>query len=123
MWEWRRPHLDVVVLIEGEAVVDAGGQHDHVALAAVDADPTVLRVPDIKVSCAPRHRLHMRAAHVNAVEHARRVHLASAAAAAAGGVPQPVGKSSDASKTEGCLGYHLGRVLSEGMRDRCGLRQ
>lgn len=67
MWERRQPHLDVVVLIEGEAVVDASGQHDHVALAAVDADPPVLRVPDIKVSCAQRHRMHMCAARVNAV--------------------------------------------------------
>lgn len=44
-------HLDVVALVEREAVVDALWQHNHVALAAVDADPPVVMVPHIKVSC------------------------------------------------------------------------
>ena len=47
----RKQHLDVVVLIECESVVDSCGQHDHVPFPAVDADPAVLRVPNIKVTC------------------------------------------------------------------------
>lgn len=53
-WQWhcpaRRPDLDVVVLVECEAMIDAGRQHDHVTLLAVDADPPVLRVTDIKIA-------------------------------------------------------------------------
>jgi len=45
-----RPDLDVVVLVECEAMIDAGRQHDHVTLLAVDADPPVLRVTDIKIA-------------------------------------------------------------------------
>ncbi len=36
-------------LVQGEAVVDAGRQSDQVPLAQVDADPSVLLVPHIKV--------------------------------------------------------------------------
>lgn len=44
-------HLDVIAGIQGEAVVDALRKHDHISLLAVDADPFVLGIPHIKISC------------------------------------------------------------------------
>ena len=49
----HRACLDVVVLVQGESMVDALRQHDHVALAAADADPALLLVPHVKIACTP----------------------------------------------------------------------
>jgi hypothetical protein len=43
------PHLDVVLVIEREAVVDALWQHDHITLLALDTDPPVLGISHIKI--------------------------------------------------------------------------
>lgn len=45
------PHLDVVVCVECEPVVDALRQHYQVTLATPDADPAVIQVTHIKVAC------------------------------------------------------------------------
>lgn len=39
-------------LVQGEAVVDAGRQGDHVPLSHGNADPSVLLVPDVEVAPA-----------------------------------------------------------------------
>jgi hypothetical protein len=44
--------LDKVVLIDGEAVIDAGGQDDEVALLDAEADPLVVARAHIKVAGA-----------------------------------------------------------------------
>jgi hypothetical protein len=44
-------HLDVVLCVEGEAVADAFRQHNHVTLATLDADPTVIHVTHVKITC------------------------------------------------------------------------
>lgn len=45
-----RPHLDVVVLIQREAVVDALWDDNQVSLVAQDPNPAVLQVPHVKVT-------------------------------------------------------------------------
>lgn len=44
-------HLDVVVAVQSEPVVDALWEHNHVPLSAVYSDPPVVKVPHIKVPC------------------------------------------------------------------------
>lgn len=46
----RQHHLDVVIAVQSEAVVDAFRQDNHVPLLAVDPDPLVIKVPHIKIS-------------------------------------------------------------------------
>ena len=46
-------NLDVVVGIEGETVVYSGWKHNHVTLFAIDPDPLLVLVTDVKVPCTP----------------------------------------------------------------------
>lgn len=48
------PYLDVVILIQREAVVDPLWDNDQVPLVAQNPDPSVLKVPHVKVACRRR---------------------------------------------------------------------
>ena len=52
--------LDVVSRIEREAVIHALGQHNHIALSTVDADPAIILISDVEVSTAEhqKRRIH-----------------------------------------------------------------
>jgi len=44
--------LDIILRVEGKAVIDPFRQHDQIVLLNLDADPTVLPVPDVEVAGA-----------------------------------------------------------------------
>jgi hypothetical protein len=44
-------HLDVVVCVQCEPMVDALWQHDHVALVALYSNPPVVLVSNVEVAC------------------------------------------------------------------------
>lgn len=46
----RIGHLDIVFVIQGKAVVDAGGQSDHVAFIHLDPYPTLILSPHVKIT-------------------------------------------------------------------------
>lgn len=45
-------HLNVVLVVQSKAVVDAGGEGDHVALSHLDSYPAVVLSPHVEVSTA-----------------------------------------------------------------------
>lgn len=51
---WKNPrlaaHLDVVLVVKGESVVDTLRKHNHVSLVTFNADPILSLAPHIKVS-------------------------------------------------------------------------
>ena len=49
------PGHDIVPLVQGEAVIDALGQHNQVARTSVHAHPPVLLVPHVKVALRMRY--------------------------------------------------------------------
>ncbi len=44
-------HLDVIVGVQSEAVVNALRQHNHITLPAIDPDPPLIKVSHIKIAC------------------------------------------------------------------------
>lgn len=44
-------YLEIVICIKCESVVDPLRQHQQITLAALDTNPTVIQVTNIKVTC------------------------------------------------------------------------